>query len=703
MGRYVSPQRQHSVQGIEIGRPWPLGAAADQGGVNFSVVAPRAEGVELLLFEHGDSACPSRTIALGPEHRSRDHWHVRLDGVGIGCRYGYRVHGETSIGSGRFNASKVLLDPCARAIDGWNVYRRNDALGHNDNVGSCLKGIVTERDSFDFEAAPRPRHHWRRTVIYELHPGGYTAAADSPAAPALKGTLPGLIATLPRLHRLGVTTIELLPVAAFDPQDAPNGRLNYWGYSPVNWFTPHQGYVAGDDPMAARRQMRELVTACHQAGIEVLVDVVFNHTCEANRLGPWLSWRGFADRLYYFQDARGRYQDVSGCGNSIAANRPHVCMLILEAMRCWAIELGVDGFRFDLGIALSRGEALQPLDRPPLFEAIEADPQLSDLKLVSEPWDCAGLYRLEDFPSRVIGCWNGKFRDTARRFWKGDQSTTWDLGQLFSGSRDLFGDAGARPGQTVNYVTCHDGFTLADLVSYSRKHNLANGEQNRDGDNHNNSWNHGVEGPCTDPAVLALRRRDVRNLLASLLLAPGVPLLLMGDEWGRSQGGNNNAWCQGNPTGWMVWDGSVQADGLQTYLQRLLKLRQRFLDLLNPSVALPEDDESGHRIWREWHGTACHQPDWAAWSHTLAWSIHHRDQGPLLWCGMNAYHRALNFEIPAGATWSRLIDTALPNGEDLSVEPQPWGDPHKATQGASQTATLEPRSLVLLANAACRG
>ncbi|MFZ9463473.1 MAG: glycogen debranching protein, partial [Vulcanococcus sp.] len=553
-------------------------------GVNFSLVAPLASRVELLLFAAGDAPEPMQVVELHNGHRSGDHWHVEVEGVGIGCCYAYRVFGPLQPGRHGFNPSKLLLDPCARAISGWNVYRRADALGATPNTANCLKGVVTERDRFDFAAAPRPRHSWQRTVIYELHVGGFSRGPGSPVSADAQGTYLGLIEAIPYLKELGVTTIELLPVMAFDPHDAPAGRLNYWGYSPLSWMAPHHAYQRGDDPLQIRQQVRELVTACHQAGLEVLVDVVYNHTCEGNQAGPTLSWRGLDDRLYYHQNSKGDYLDVSGCGNSIAANRPHVRRLILESMRCWALELGVDGFRFDLGIALTRGEELAPLDAPPLFEEIEADPELADLKLVSEPWDCGGLYRLADFPARRVGAWNGRFRDDVRRFWKGDDKSCWTFGQRLAGSPDLFGGKPAVLGRSITFLTAHDGFTLADLVSYNGKHNLANGEDNRDGDNHNNSWNHGAEGPCSDPAVTELRARQLRNLLASLLLSPGVPMLLMGDEVRRSQGGNNNAWCQDNPLGWMHWRPDGDDLALQQFVRRLIGLRHHLAGLLNPEI-----------------------------------------------------------------------------------------------------------------------
>jgi glycogen operon protein len=660
--------------------------------VNFSVVAPLATRVELLLFESGNAPVPFRVIPLDLHHRSGDHWHVEVEGIGIGCCYGYRVYGPLQPGGHGFNPSKVLLDPCARAISGWDVYRRGEATGTVPNTASCLKGVVTERDHFDFVAAPRPRHSWQRTVIYELHVAGFTQGAGCPVEPSRQGTLLGLIDTLPYLRSLGVTTLELLPVMAFDPQDAPPGRNNHWGYSPLSWMAPHQGYLVGNDPLQARQQVRDLVTACHQAGMEVLLDVVYNHTSEGNQEGPTLSWRGFCDRLYYHQSARGDYLDVTGCGNTIAANRPLVRRLMLESLRCWALELGIDGFRFDLGIALSRGEGLAPLDEPPLFEEIEADPELSDLKLVSEPWDCGGLYRLNDFPARRIGTWNGRFRDDLRRFWKGDESCSWLIAQRLSGSPDLYGGRPPAAGHSITFVTAHDGFTLADLVSYNGKHNLANGEDNRDGDNHNNSWNHGVEGPCSDHAITTLRNRQLRNLLATLLLAPGVPMLLMGDEVRRSQGGNNNTWCQNNTLGWMHWQPDADDLGVRQFLQRLVHLRLQLAGLLNPEVPVPEGqpgqpEESVPR-WREWHGVELHRPDWGSWSHSLAWSLHDAEAGPLLWCGLNAYFRSMHFDLPSAPRgWLRVIDTALPAGEDLPSEPQPWRPPG---------APLESRSLMLL-------
>ena len=688
---------QRALSGIHPGSPWPLGSSLTSRGVNFVLAAPGADRIELLLYSNGNDRSPERVLELdGRRHRSGDYWHVEVEGVGEGCCYGYRVFGPLAPGGHGFQPSKVLLDPAARAISGWDVYDRVLATGPSPNAHACLKAVVCERDLFDFQAHPRPRHSWQRTVIYKLHVGGFTRREDAGVAVEHRGPYLGLIEKLPYLKELGITAVELLPVFCFDPADAPPGRDNVWGYSPLSWFTPHHGYCSSSDPLQARHEVRQLVAACHDAGIEVLLDVVYNHTTEGNRHGPTLSWRGCADNVYYHQNEDGDYQDVSGCGNSIAANAPISTQLILESMRCWALELGVDGFRFDLGIALSRGDQLKPLNEPPLFAAMEADPQLSDLKLVSEPWDCGGLYRLDDFPAKRIGTWNGHFRDGVRRFWKGDDHSTWSLAQRFKGSPDLYDGKPVALGRSVNFITAHDGFTLADLVSYNRKHNLANGEDNRDGENHNNSWNHGIEGPSSNPLVQSLRRRQQRNLLSSLLLARGVPMLLMGDEVGRSQGGNNNSWCQNSPLGWMVWNEDQCDLELKQFLQRLLRLRQALPQLFNPLVPPRESNrksaeqpsEQRSDLWRQWHGVNLAKPDWAAWSRTTATSLHRGSRGALLWMGFNAYKESLSFELPVPASpWKRVIDTSLPIPKDFPAEPASF---------SGVEIPLQSRSFVLL-------
>ncbi|WP_320667101.1 isoamylase [Prochlorococcus sp. MIT 1307] len=676
---------------IHEGKPWPLGSTITKRGVNFCIAAPTASSLELLLFASENESSPEHVFKLSNKNRSGDYWHIEIEGLNAGCCYGYRVFKEGEAQSNLSQSNKVLLDPCARAICGWETYQRDKATGASPNFHSCLKGVVCERDHFDFESHPRPKHLWSRSIIYELHLGGFTKNPDSNVDFSCKGTFIGLIEKIPYLRDLGVTTIELLPVFSFDPSDAPEGVQNYWGYSPINWFTPHQNYIVGNDPLKARNQVRNLVAACHDQGLEVVIDVVYNHTTEGNKDGPVISWRGFDESLYYYQNKKGEYLDVSGCGNSIAANRPLVRQLIIESMRCWAIELGVDGFRFDLGIALSRGEDLAPLNSPPLFEEIESDPTLSDLKLISEPWDCGGLYRLSDFPATRISTWNGHFRDDLRKFWKGEKNSVWSLKDRLRGSKELYKAQNAQ-NRSINFITAHDGFTLHDLVSYSVKHNLANGENNRDGENHNNSWNNNVEGPTSDIEITSLRRRQKLNLISSLLLSPGIPMLSMGDEVGRSQGGNNNSWCQNNQLGWMIWHPNQCDLDLHAYVKKLLIVRKLLPQLFSPEN-LPNDAEencksNSDNFWVQWHGIKVNQPDWGHWSHTISYSINQGKQGAVLWMGLNSYSKKMSFELPTPiCSWERLLDTASKSPNDL-ISP--------VKQPNQQIIGLARKSLVVL-------
>ncbi len=662
---------------INLGSPWPLGSTITKKGVNFSVAAPTARKLELLIFKTASDQEPIEIFELSSLNRSGDYWHIEIEGLKEGCCYGYRTYHKASFPGQSSYSQKVLLDPCARAIGGWEVYKRTAGLGKAGNMNCCLKGIVTERDHFDFDSHPRPRHLISNSIIYELHIGSFTSIKESGVSQNLRGTFIGLIDKIPYLKDLGITTIELLPTYIFDPFDSPHGKKNHWGYSPINWFTPHYEYVAGEDHLMARSQFRRMVEACHDADIEVLVDVVYNHTSEGNHDGPTLSWRGFADDVYYHKDKNGYYADVSGCGNSIAANRPLVQQLILESMRCWAIELGIDGFRFDLGIALSRGEGLVPLDNPPLFKAIEADPILSDLKLVSEPWDCGGLYRIGDFPSQRISTWNGCFRDDLRAFWKGDQNCAWRIKERLNGSQDLFQSNQNSICRSVNFITSHDGFTLHDLVSFNMKHNFSNGEQNRDGENHNINWNHGIEGPSSDKEIKALRSRQQRNLLTTLLLSPGIPMISMGDEVGRSQGGNNNSWCQDSVLSWMIWDKKDCDIFLLEFVKKLLIIRKKLPSIFTPSTPRKEkglksiDNLDTYLI--QWHGVKLGKPDFCSWSHSLSFSLNKNSEEASMWMGLNACNKSLEFQIPeAFSQWMTLINTANPLPEGISTKHNHW-------------------------------
>ncbi|MBW3042506.1 glycogen debranching protein [Prochlorococcus marinus] len=654
---------------VNVGSAWPLGSSVTPDGVNFSIAAPHASNVELLIFQDENDDHPIEIISLDQKNRSGDYWHVELEGLSEGALYGYKISNDKS----NPLMDNLVLDPCARAITGWRKYKRNQK--NNLSTGYChfLKGVVTNRDQFDFKSHPRPKHKWNKTIIYELHVGGFTKNPDSNISDNKKGTFVGLIEKIPYLKNLGITSIELLPIFAFDSSDAPEGLENYWGYSPINWFTPHQGFVDGYNPLEARKQFKQFVEVCHDNGLEVLIDVVYNHTTEGNQDGPIISWKNFGPKTFYHQDEEENYQDVTGCGNTIAANRPLVRKLILESLHCWAVELGVDGFRFDLGIALSRGENLIPLDEPPLFEEIEIDPKLSDVKLISEPWDCGGLYKLSNFPARKFRTWNGHFRDDIRRFWKSEKGTIWQLKDRLIGNKSLYNNNLANI-FSINFITSHDGFTLKDLVSFNKKHNLANGENNRDGENHNNSFNYGVEGPTTNKQINNLRQRQQRNLLSSLLLSPGIPMMLMGDEVGRSQGGNNNTWCQDNPLGWMTWDHQNCDHDLKDFVIKLISLRKQLSEFFSPSfVHIAHEDNSKEKtpdLWIQWHGIKVNKPDWGEWSHTLGYSINKKDEGSAIWLGFNAYKETMVFELPKPTSpWKKYIDTSLLKNKNVSKKP----------------------------------
>jgi len=641
------------VNHINKGKPFPLGSSLTSKGVNFSLVATNAAYVEILLFESEDSVSPKTILQLDHNNNTGPYWHAEISNLKEGCIYAFRVKQKNN-GVNNNYEKKVLLDPCSRGITGWGSYIRENALKSHENSNSCLKSVVCNRKLFNFKDFPRPKHSWEETIIYELHIKAFTESTNEKESCFRK-----FLKKIPYLKELGITTIELLPIFCFDPTDAPNGLENFWGYSPINWFTPHFEYLSNESAENNREEFRKLVEECHKADIEVILDVVYNHTSEGDSQGPAISWKGIDENLYYFIGKDKNYQDVSGCGNTIAANRGLVRKLIIESLKCWASEFGVDGFRFDLGIALSRGENLSPLDNPPIFDDIECEPELIDIKLISEPWDCGGLYKISDFPSKKTFTWNGHFRDDLRRFWKGDKDTAWNMSDKIKGSKSIYKEDNIFP-KSINFITSHDGYTLKDLVTFNRKHNFANKEQNRDGDNHNNSWNHGIEGPTTNSSINDLRKRQQKNLLLSLLISRGVPMLLMGDEIGRSQGGNNNSWCQNNLLGWMNWEHSHQDLELLNYLKYVIKIRKNLINIFNPSILSSHKNHDDNPQYY-WHGTKLDNPDWSSWSHTVAFSINKGNTNPLVWIGLNAYSKSIDFHLPkCKYNWLKVIDTSMP-------------------------------------------
>src|SRR5215211_5863310 len=565
------------------GRPFPLGATWDGEGTNFSLFSEHAEWIELCLFEDGDA---ERRIPIR-EHTAFN-WHCYLRGVGAGTRYGYRVHGRYEPERGhRFNPAKLLIDPYAKAIEGGVSWERANVLPYvptgaddadlepddEDDVDAIPKCIVVD-PTFYWEGVEQPNRPWHETVIYEVHVKGFTKLMPG-VREDLRGTYAGLAseAAVGYLKELGITAVELLPIHHIVDEHflAGRGLTNYWGYSSIGYLAPHAAYAATGANGEQVQEFKGMVKALHAAGIEVILDVVYNHTAEGSHLGPMLAFRGVDNASYYrlVPDTPRYYMDFTGTGNSLNPVHPSVLRLILDSLRYFAVECHVDGFRFDLASALAR--EFYDVDRlSSFFDTIHQDPILSQVKLIAEPWDVGpGGYQVGNFPVLWTE-WNGAYRDTMRDFWRGHAPVS-EFATRFTGSSDLYASDGRRPSASINFVTAHDGFTLADLVSYNEKHNEANGEGNQDGTDDNRSWNHGVEGPTDDPEINALRARQRRNLLATLLMSQGVPMVLGGDELGRTQNGNNNAWCQDNELSWFDWE---HADwDLHTFVQRLIRLR----------------------------------------------------------------------------------------------------------------------------------
>jgi isoamylase len=565
------------------GRPRPLGATWDGEGTNVALFSQGAEAVDVCLF---DDAGTETRIAL--EESTFHVWHGYLPQIGPGQLYGFRVDGPFDPSSGdRYNPSKLLVDPYARAVDGdlrlhdaifGSVPGRDSVQEHRDSAPYVPKSVVVH-DAFPWGEDRRPRHAWSDTVVYELHVKGFTAShPDIP--PALRGSYAGLghPAAIQHLQRLGITAVELMPVHHFvsEPHLLRRGLSNYWGYNSLAYFAPHAAYSASGSRGEQVREFKAMVRALHAAGIEVLLDVVYNHTAESDETGPTLSLRGIDNRTYYRTEegSRARYRDYTGCGNTLDARSPHVLQLIMDSLRYWVTEMHVDGFRFDLASALAR--SFHDVDKlSAFFDLIQQDPVISEVKLVAEPWDVGeGGYQVGEFPPLWTE-WNGRYRDTIREAWRGGQhGGVRELAYRLSGSSDLYQDNGRRPYASINFVTAHDGFTLRDLTSYERKHNEANGEDGRDGESHNRSWNCGVEGETDDPEINALRRRQGRNLMATLLLSTGVPMITMGDEVRRTQGGNNNPYSQDCELTWMPWDLPPDAAAMTAFTSRLVALRR---------------------------------------------------------------------------------------------------------------------------------
>jgi isoamylase len=677
---------------VGAGLSSPLGATVVPGGVNFSIYSRSASGVELLFFDREDDASPAKVVTIDPvTNRTGHYWHVLVPAVKPGQLYGYRVQGLFDPASGmRFDPAKLLLDPYARGVVVPPNYSRDRARGEGDNAATAMKSVVVDPSAYDWEGDTPLHRPASQTIIYEMHVGGFTRHSSSGVSESARGTYAGLIEKIPYLEQLGITAVELLPVFQFDAQDAPPGLVNYWGYAPVSCFAPHEAYSSRQGPLGPVNEFRDMVRALHRAGIEVILDVVFNHTAEGNEDGPTLSFRGLENSAYYILEPdRSHYADYSGTGNTLDADHPIVRRMILDSLHYWVEQMHVDGFRFDLASILGRDQSGNLMPNPPVLWDIDSDPVLAGTKLIAEAWDAAGLYQVGSFLGDSWREWNGRFRDDVRSFFRGDEHSVAPLADRLIGSPQIYGHKGREAEASVNFVTCHDGFTLNDLVSYDRKHNEANGENNRDGTDDNKSHNWGVEGPSDDPGIEELRNRLVKNFLTVTLFSLGLPMILMGDEVRRTQHGNNNGYCQDNETSWFDWALVEKHRDVQRFVGLLRAQRLiRDLKLQAEGLTLNQFLSEGNHAW---HGVKLGKPDWSTDSHSLAWSVTHRDGRFAFYVILNAYWEPLEFELPPtqnhGDTWRRWLDTTLDSPADI-VE---W---HAAPPVTDSVYLAGPRSVV---------
>lgn len=675
---------------IHAGESFPLGAkivnTSREKGINFCIFSQHAQGIELLLFENDQAPQPSHTIKLDPQvNRTYHYWHIFVSGLKAGQVYAYRAYGEFSLETGnRYDGDKVLLDPYARAIVGENNYDREKAKSIGDNCANALRCVVVDNDSYDWEDDVHPRVSYAETVIYEMHVGGFTKHPSSGLSESMRGTYAGMIEKIPYLVALGITTVELLPVHYFEQQDAKPGLTNYWGYSTTGFFAPHGAYSSRKDAMGPVDEFRDLVKALHKANIEVILDVVFNHTSEGDHKGPTQSFKGLDNQVYYIlEDGEPElYKNYAGCGNTIKANHPIVAQMIIDSLKYWVSEMHVDGFRFDLATILARTTTGEPLSEGhgaiTVLSLIEADPVLAGTKLIAEAWDAGGLYSVGRFfeLAHWFGEWNGPFRDDVRQFIKGDKGSVNTLAARLLGSPDIYRRSDADKNRCVNFVTCHDGFSLNDVVSYNGKNNLANGEDNRDGSNDNFSWNCGAEGLTVNSAIEQIRLQQIKNFMTVLFLSQGTPMLLMGDEVRHTQGGNNNTYCQDNELSWFDWGRLEQHKGLLRFVQKITHFTKN-------SPIFNHEEHIGVATYSanphiHWHGVNLDDPDWGEDSRSLAFCLSYPKSDERIYVVLNAFWEPLAFELPLlsqNKKWCRIVDTSLDSPNDfIDFEEAPMVD-----------------------------
>jgi isoamylase len=661
------------------GRPTPLGALSLADGVNFALLSRNGVSVRLVLSSL-DEGQPLAEITLDPRlNRTGDHWHVLVKDLPPAFRYGWRVDGPADDGH-RYNPEIVLIDPACTALSNGIHWGENTDYfrgAYSGALGTHRRSLFFRR-SFDWHEDAPVRTPLEDSIIYELHVRGFTV---HPSAGVSKpGTFMGLIEKIPYLKELGVTAVELLPVHEFDEDDcvftnpATGEQLrNLWGYNSIAFAAPKAAYASTAAEHGQVYEFRTMVRAFHEAGIEVFLDVVFNHTGEGDDRGRTYSFRGLDNQLYYLMGPDGKYLNFSGCGNTVNCNHPVVRELILTCLRFWVADMHVDGLRFDLASVFGRDRHGNVMLDPPIVEMIAEDGLLRDTKLIAEPWDAAGLYQVGYFPfGQRWSEWNGRYRDDVRKFWRGDLGMAGELATRMCGSADLYEPSRRSPMHSVNFITCHDGFTLWDLVSYNQKHNEANGEANRDGSDANWSWNCGVEGPTADPEIRRLRLRQAKNLLTTLLLSQGVPMLLAGDEFLRTQQGNNNAWCQDNALSWVDWRLKTENADFWRFTRMLIALRKRHPALRRRTFFRGAGPDASREPDIYWHGVEPWAPDFSAGSRTLAFSLDGSQTGREpdrdFYIACNAWEGPLPFRTPpspSGKPWRRTIDTALPSPMDI--------------------------------------
>lgn len=658
------------------GKTYPIGATFDseKGGVNFCIYCDEATtAVELLFFKQCDALEPDEIILLDPlNNRSFYFWHVFVKGLPVNTYYAYRVDGPYQPDNGLiFDKHKVLVDPYAKEID-RSLWSRSAACGPGCNLSTSMRSRVVDLSDYDWQNDRPVNHLLNESIIYELHVGGFTKSLTSKVKNP--GTYAGLIEKIPYLKKLGITAIELLPVFEFDDYEVGyvngNKLVNYWGYSPVNFFSPHSGYCIDSQRANHLDQFRDLVKALHNAEIGVILDVVFSHTDEGDHLGPLFSFKGFANTSYYFLEQYNKrfYRNYSGCGNTFNCNHPICEKFILDCLEYWVRDMHVDGFRFDEGTILARSEDGHLVANPPVVWAIELSEQLAETKVIAEAWDAGGGYMVGSFPGHRCAEWNGVYRDDIRDFVRGKPGMLGTVARRIAGSADIYQSQNELPSNSVNFINVHDGFTLYDLVSYNNKHNQANGENNRDGVDNNRSWNCGIEGETENTKIIRRRERQIKNFATILMLSKGVPMFAAGDEVCRTQQGNNNAYCQDNEISWFNWDHVKSHRGMLQFWQRLIAFRKHHPRLFRNRFFDGEINQRGLPDIA-WHGCALGKPGWHdPMGRALAITLGARQEAQDIHIIFNMHSGVLSFELPkvTGKKWYRAIDTALASPNDIA-------------------------------------